>query len=446
VSQARPAKGTRDFSAAEVLRRRYVVGVLQSVFERYGFAPLETPSFENLETLMGKYGEEGDRLIFKILRSGDFMKSVANPTQPKASELADKALRYDLTVPFARYVAQNAGVLAMPFRRYQIQPVWRADNPQKGRFREFYQCDADVVGSTSLWQEVELVAMYHEAFATLGLDVVVRVNHRGLLAGIAEVAGLGDRLIDFTVALDKLDKVGAEGVRSEWRDRGFTEAQCAALEPALTASGGIQDTLTQMGKWLSASEVGTKAVAELKWLVERAGRTGNIALDVTLARGLNYYTGCIFEVQATDVAMGSVGGGGRYDNLTGIFGVPGLSGVGISFGLDRIVLCLEERNRMPNPASGPQVLVVQFGEAEADYAFAVATDLRAAGIRTVMYPEPAKIKKQFDHAERIGAQWVALAGASEQAQDTVQLKNLHTGEQHLVSRSALGEFRWNQGA
>ncbi|MEY4969380.1 MAG: hypothetical protein RLZZ261_1151 [Bacteroidota bacterium] len=443
MSQARPAKGTRDFAAAEVLKRRHVVGVLQSVFERYGFGPLETPSFENLDTLMGKYGEEGDRLIFKILRSGDFMKSVANPAQPKASELADKALRYDLTVPFARYVAQNAGQLAMPFRRYQIQPVWRADNPQKGRFREFYQCDADVVGSTSLWQEVELVAMYHEAFAALGLDVTVRINHRGLLAGIAEVAGLGDQLIAFTVALDKLDKVGADGVRAEWRERGFTEAQCAALEPALQSSGDTHEALAQMEAWLSGSEVGLKAVRELKWLMERASKTGAVALDCTLARGLNYYTGCIFEVQAKGVAMGSVGGGGRYDNLTGIFGVSGLSGVGISFGLDRIVLCLEELNLLPEVAAGPHVLVVQFSEAEADYAFRVASDLRAVGVRTVLYPEPAKIKKQFDHAERIGAQWVALTGANEEAHDVVQLKNLSTGEQHQVARSGLGAFNWN---
>lgn len=442
MSQARPAKGTRDFAAAEVLKRRHVVGVLQSVFERYGFGPLETPSFENLETLMGKYGEEGDRLIFKILRSGDFMKSVANPAQPKASEVADKALRYDLTVPFARYVAQNAGQLAMPFRRYQIQPVWRADNPQKGRFREFYQCDADVVGSTSLWQEVELVAMYHEAFAALGLVVTVRVNHRGLLAGIAEVAGLGDKLIEFTVALDKLDKIGADGVRAEWRERGFTDAQCAALEPALRASSDLDATLSHMEAWLSGSEVGLKAVHELKWLMERASKTGKVALDSTLARGLNYYTGCIFEVQANGVAMGSVGGGGRYDNLTGIFGVSGLSGVGISFGLDRIVLCLEELNLLPEVASGPQVLVVQFSEQEADYAFRVASDLRAAGVRTVLYAEPAKLKKQFDHAERIGAQWVAITGSNEESLDVVQLKNLRTGEQHQVARTGLGAFHW----
>jgi histidyl-tRNA synthetase len=331
----------------------------------------------------------------------------------------------------------------MPFRRYQIQPVWRADNPQKGRFREFYQCDADVVGSQSLWQEVELVAMYREAFAALGLKVAVRVNHRGLLAGIAEVAGIGDRLVEFTVALDKLDKVGPDGVRSEWRERGFTEAQCAALEPALHASGDLESTLAQMRQWLSGSAQGMKALDELQWLTERAGRSGDLVLDITLARGLNYYTGCIFEVQATEVAMGSVGGGGRYDNLTGIFGVPGLSGVGISFGLDRIVLCLEELGRIPTLSSGPQVLVVQFSESEADYAYLVATDLRAAGVRTALYPEPAKIKKQFEHAERIGAAWVALTGANEQAEDRVQLKNLTTGQQYSVRRSELAQFDWN---
>ena len=442
MSQARPAKGTRDFAAAEVLKRRHVVGVLQGIFERYGFAPLETPSFENLDTLMGKYGEEGDRLIFKILRSGDFMKSVANPAEPKASELADKALRYDLTVPFARYVAQNAGQLAMPFRRYQIQPVWRADNPQKGRFREFYQCDADVVGTSSLWQEVELVAMYHEAFAALGLDVAVRMNHRGLLAGIAEVAGLGDRLIDFTVALDKLDKIGPDGVRAEWMERGFSEAQCAALEPALQPTGDLASTLEQMKSWLAGSEVGLKAVAELQWVAERAQHLGTLVLDITLARGLNYYTGCIFEVQAQGVAMGSVGGGGRYDNLTGIFGVPGLSGVGISFGLDRIVLCLEELGRLPELASGPQAVVFQFSEAEADFAYSVAQRLRSAGVRTVLYPEPAKIKKQFDYAERLSATYAVLAGANEQAEGRIQVKNLRTGEQSSVLLSELAGFAW----
>ena len=442
MSQARPAKGTRDFAAAEVLKRRHVVGVLQDIFERYGFAPLETPSFENLDTLMGKYGEEGDRLIFKILRSGDFMKSVANPAEPKASELADKALRYDLTVPFARYVAQNAGQLAMPFRRYQIQPVWRADNPQKGRFREFYQCDADVVGASSLWQEVELVAMYHEAFAALGLDVAVRMNHRGLLAGIAEVAGLGDRLIDFTVALDKLDKIGPDGVRAEWTERGFSEAQCAALEPALQPTGDLASTLEQMKSWLAGSEVGLKAVAELQWVAERAQHSGTLALDITLARGLNYYTGCIFEVQAQGVAMGSVGGGGRYDNLTGIFGVPGLSGVGISFGLDRIVLCLEELGRLPELASGPQAVVFQFSEAEADFAYSVAQRLRSAGVRTVLYPEPAKIKKQFDYAERLSATYAVLAGANEQSEGRIQVKNLRTGEQSSVLLSELAGFAW----
>ncbi len=442
MSQARPAKGTRDFAAAEVLKRRHVVGVLQGIFERYGFAPLETPSFENLDTLMGKYGEEGDRLIFKILRSGDFMKSVANPAEPKASELADKALRYDLTVPFARYVAQNAGQLAMPFRRYQIQPVWRADNPQKGRFREFYQCDADVVGTSSLWQEVELVAMYHEAFAALGLDVAVRMNHRGLLAGIAEVAGLGDRLIDFTVALDKLDKIGPDGVRAEWMERGFSEAQCAALEPALQPTGDLASTLEQMKSWLAGSEVGLKAVAELQWVAERAQHLGTLVLDITLARGLNYYTGCIFEVQAQGVAMGSVGGGGRYDNLTGIFGVPGLSGVGISFGLDRIVLCLEELGRLPELASGPQAVVFQFSEAEADFAYSVAQRLRSAGVRTVLYPEPAKIKKQFDYAERLSATYAVLAGANEQSEGRIQVKNLRTGEQSSVLLSELAGFAW----
>jgi histidyl-tRNA synthetase len=284
--------------------------------------------------------------------------------------------------------------------------------------------------------------MYHHAFAELGLNVVVRVNHRGLLAGIAEVAGLGDRLIDFTVALDKLDKIGPEGVRAEWRERGFSEAQCAALEPALESMGDINATLDQMAEWLSVSEVGSKAIEELRWLVARASATGRLELDVTLARGLNYYTGCIFEVQALDVAMGSVGGGGRYDNLTGIFGVPGLSGVGISFGLDRIVLCLEELGLLPDLASGPQAMVFQFSEAESDFAFQVAEALRAAGVRTVLYPEPSKIKKQFDYAEKIGAVYAVMAGAQEQATQSIQVKNMRTGEQLSLALADLAGFAW----
>ena len=335
----RVAKGTRDFSAQEVAKRHYVMSVLRKAFERFGYSPLETPSFENLETLMGKYGEEGDRLIFKILRSGDFMKH-AESDVPKASEIADKALRYDLTVPFARYVVQNAGQLAMPYKRYQMQPVWRADNPQKGRFREFYQCDADVVGSQSLWQEVELVHLYQAAFDALNLPVTIRLNNRKVLAGMAEVSGVGDRLVAFTVALDKLDKIGVEGVVNELLSKEFTLEEIEKLKPAMQSFATTNESIAFLRTWLSDSEIGIKGVEELTFVLDHAGNAPLI-IDITLARGLNYYTGCILEVSANEVQMGSVGGGGRYDDLTGIFGLHDVSGVGVSFGLDRILLCLE---------------------------------------------------------------------------------------------------------
>ena len=316
----RVAKGTRDFAAAEVAKRHHVMSILRETFEIFGYSPLETPSFENIETLMGKYGEEGDRLIFKILRSGDFLRHASNPMEPKASEIADKALRYDLTVPFARYVVQNAGQLAMPFKRYQMQPVWRADNPQKGRFREFYQCDADVVGSKSLWQEVELVHLYHQAFTALRLPVTIRLNNRKVLAGIAEVSGVGDRLVDFTVALDKLDKIGREGVVAELETKGFTAEEIRHLEPSMQSFGSSSDSLAFLRSWLAPSAVGMQGVEELEFVLSHVGEVSTV-VDITLARGLNYYTGCIMEVTANEVAMGSVVGGGSYDDLTGIFGL-----------------------------------------------------------------------------------------------------------------------------
>jgi len=436
--KARNAKGTRDFDAAAVSARRYVIGALQRVFERYAYAPLETPSFENSETLLGKYGEEGDRLIFKILKSGDFMRSVADGEAPKASQISDKALRYDLTVPFARYVVQNFGNIPVPFKRYQIQPVWRADNPQKGRFREFYQCDADVVGSKSLWQEVELVQLYADAFRELGMSVTIRMNHRGILAAIAEVAGVGDRLVPFTVALDKLDKIGEDGVIAELQSKGFTEDEIVALKPSFVASSSVEEALTQMEEWLGATDQGREAVDALRFVVGHVGDGVNLGLDITLARGLDYYTGCIFEVTADDVAMGSVGGGGRYDDLTGIFGREGLPGVGISFGLDRIILCLEELGLIPSDLGiSPKVLVLNCSEAESAYAYRAVKILRDADISADLYPDAVKLQKQFDYAEQRGIAYALYAGEQEAANQEVKLKNLNTGDQVVL---ALGDL------
>jgi len=433
----RVAKGTRDFSAQEVAKRQYVMHVLRTTFEVFGYSPLETPSFENLETLMGKYGEEGDRLIFKILRSGDFMKAVADPSQPKGSEVADKALRYDLTVPFARYVVQNAGQLALPFKRYQMQPVWRADNPQKGRFREFYQCDADVVGSKSLWQEVELIHLYQQAFQALKLPVTIRLNNRKVLAGIAEVSGVGDRLVDFTVALDKLDKVGKSGVLAELESKGFSAQELAALEPAMQPFGDAAESLAFLRTWLASSATGLQGVNELQFVLDHAGEAP-LAIDITLARGLNYYTGCILEVTANEVQMGSVGGGGRYDDLTGIFGLKDTSGVGISFGLDRIILCLEELGRLPvSLSNAPVALVFTLSESDAPHAYDLALRLRKSGLRVEFYPEAAKLKKQFDYAEKRGIPFVILIGEAERAAGQAQLKNLATGDQEALEFSDL---------
>jgi histidyl-tRNA synthetase len=428
----RVAKGTRDFSAAEVAKRHYVMSILRETFEIFGYSPLETPSFENIETLMGKYGEEGDRLIFKILRSGDFLRHASNPTEPKASEIADKALRYDLTVPFARYVVQNAGQLALPFKRYQMQPVWRADNPQKGRFREFYQCDADVVGSKSLWQEVELVHLYHQAFSTLRLPVTIRLNNRKVLAGIAEVSGVGDRLVDFTVALDKLDKIGREGVVAELEAKGFTAEEIRHLEPSMQPFASSLDSLAFLRSWLASSSVGMQGVEELEFVLSHVGEVSTV-VDITLARGLNYYTGCIMEVTANEVAMGSVGGGGRYDDLTGIFGLRDVSGVGISFGLDRIILCLEDLKRLPAALmAGPRALMFHLSEEDGAAAYQLTAQLRKQGLHIEFYPEPAKVKKQFDYALKREIPYVLFYGGAEQAEGLVQIKNITTGDQESV--------------
>lgn len=419
-------KGTRDFNAADLAKRRYVVDLLRQAFELHGFGPLETPSFENLDTLMGKYGEEGDRLIFKILKSGNFLESVAEGAAPKASQIADKALRYDLTVPFARYVAQNHGKLALPFKRYQIQPVWRADRPQKGRFREFYQCDADVVGSRSLYQEVELVDLYSYAFDRLHLPVEIRLNHRALLAALARRFGFGAALVDFTVAVDKLDKIGVEGVLNELREKGAGESHVGALEDWLSVPRSTQESLQYLEHLVGDDPEGLQGLTEIRFVLDRVSRPDAVVLDLTLARGLNYYTGAIFEVRALGVALGSVGGGGRYDDLTSIFGVKGVSGIGISFGLDRIVLCLEELNAFPSTLqSAPQILALHLeNAAAADALYAAVRAWRAAGISAEFYPDAAATKKQYAWAEQRGIAWVVQRMEG----DEVFLKNTLNGE------------------
>jgi histidyl-tRNA synthetase len=431
-------KGTRDFSPVEVSKRNYIISIMRRHFEQFGYQPIETPSFENSETLMGKYGEEGDRLIFKILNSGDYLDKVpAEELQDinykkLTGKISEKALRYDLTVPFARYVVQHQNEIEFPFKRYQIQPVWRADRPQKGRFREFYQCDADVVGSTSLWQEVELVQLYDSVFTALGLaGVTIKINNRKILSGIAEVIGASDKLIDFTVALDKLDKIGAEGVKKEMLEKGISEDALVKVQPLFSFSGSIADKLEKLSQLLATSEEGKKGIEELRFICENVTQLGlqkaRLDLDVTLARGLNYYTGAIFEVSAPEgVAMGSIGGGGRYDDLTGIFGLKNMSGVGISFGLDRIYLVLEELNLFPpTVTTTTQVLFLNFGESQAFDAMKAVTNLRAKGVKAEVYPDAAKIDKQFKHAERRMIPFVV----KEIKGDLFILKDLQTGEQ-----------------
>jgi histidyl-tRNA synthetase len=539
-------KGTRDFSPAEVAKRNYISSIMKHHFEVFGFQPIETPSFENSETLMGKYGEEGDRLIFKILNSGDYYNSnernfkvVSELTQnatiyfrefftilknasfasydykvlvefieinlktislgiscncslevkeifenyilnqkntiaikvvnnngsffenedsflnfldielPKivdyslkktidrliTNEISEKALRYDLTVPFARYVVQHQNEIEFPFKRYQIQPVWRADRPQKGRFREFYQCDADVVGSTSLWQEVELVQLYDAVFTQLGLDgTTIKINNRKILSGIAEVIGAKDKLIDFTVALDKLDKIGEDGVKKEMLEKGISESAIEKVQPLFQFTGTVSEKIEKLNDLLTISEEGKKGVEELKFIcktIEKLGlQSAKIDLDVTLARGLNYYTGAIFEVTAPQVAMGSIGGGGRYDDLTGIFGLKNMSGVGISFGLDRIYLVLEELGLFPETVTATsKALFINYGNAESLYAMEAISKLRRSGIKVELYPDAAKIAKQFQHADKRGIPFAVIAGESEMKENVFGLKNLQTGEQ-----------------
>jgi histidyl-tRNA synthetase len=431
-------KGTRDFSPAEVSKRNYIISVMRHHFEHFGYQPIETPSFENSDTLMGKYGEEGDRLIFKILNSGDYLEKVPVAElqsinyKQLTGKISEKALRYDLTVPFARYVVQHQGEIEFPFKRYQIQPVWRADRPQKGRFREFYQCDADVVGSTSLWQEVELVQLYDSVFAELGLNgVTIKINNRKILSGIAEVIGASDKLIDFTVALDKLDKIGEEGVKKEMMEKGISESALNKVQPLFRFTGTISEKLEKLSDLLSTSEEGKKGIEELQFICDNVITLGlqkaNLDLDVTLARGLNYYTGAIFEVAAPEgVAMGSIGGGGRYDDLTGIFGLKNMSGVGISFGLDRIYLVLEELDLFPETVTtSTKVMFLNWGESQAFEAMKAITFLRNNNIKAEIYPDAAKIDKQFKHAERRNIPFVV----KEIKGDSFILKHLISGVQ-----------------
>ncbi|EKF55726.1 histidyl-tRNA ligase [Galbibacter marinus] len=446
------AKGTRDFGPEEVNKRNYIISTIKSHFETFGFMPIETPSFENSETLMGKYGDEGDRLIFKILNSGDYLSKVDDALYTKkdasalTSRISEKALRYDLTVPFARYVVMHQNEIDLPFKRYQVQPVWRADRPQKGRFREFYQCDADVVGSTSLWQEVEFIQLYDTVFSSLGVEgVTIKLNNRKILSGIAEVIGAKDKLIDFTVALDKLDKIGEDGVKKEMLEKGITEMAIEKVQPLFSFTGSNGSKLESLKTMLSTSDEGLKGVEELSFIltaIDALGlKTSNLELDVTLARGLNYYTGAIIEVAAPErVKIGSIGGGGRYDDLTGIFGLKNVSGVGISFGLDRIYLVLDELGLFPpSVTTTTEVLFLNFGQNEALYGLKAVKALRESGIKAELYPDDTKMKKQMNYANKRGIPFVVLAGESEMDKNTFTLKNMNSGTQDEVDITALIE-------
>ncbi|GAA4322470.1 histidine--tRNA ligase [Pontixanthobacter gangjinensis] len=445
-------KGTRDFSPEEVAKRNYIFENIQSEFKRFGFQPIETPSFENSSTLMGKYGDEGDRLIFKILNSGDFLKKAdktaleAKDSAGLTASISEKALRYDLTVPFARYVVQHQNEIEFPFKRYQIQPVWRADRPQKGRFREFYQCDADVVGSNSLWQEVEFVQLYDSVFNKLGLEgVTIKINNRKVLSGFAEVIGEQDKLIDFTVALDKLDKIGEEGVKKEMREKGISEEALTKIQPIFNLSGSFSEKIEGLRSILEGSETGQKGIEELQFIQnaieEMPLKTAKLDLDVTLARGLNYYTGAIFEVAAPEkVKMGSIGGGGRYDDLTGIFGSKNMSGIGISFGLDRIYLVLEELGLFPETVTqNTKVLFINFGDREALYAMKAVRELRKENVTAELYPDSAKMGKQMKYADKRNIPYTVLAGEEEMKQGRFTLKHMKSGEQSSLDLAGLKE-------
>ncbi len=438
-------KGTRDFGPVEMARRNYIFDTIRSVYALYGFQQIETPAMENLSTLMGKYGEEGDKLLFKILNSGDFMRDVTeenirqDSTNRLATRLCEKGLRYDLTVPFARYVVQHREELTLPFRRFQIQPVWRADRPQKGRYREFYQCDADVVGSDSLLNEVELMQIVDTVFQRFGIRVCIKINNRKILTGIAEMIGQADKIVDITVAIDKLDKIGLENVNAELREDGLPEEAIEKLQPIIQLSGTNEEKMQTMREVLKDSETGLKGVEEVEFVISQLSNlNAQLELDLTLARGLNYYTGCIFEVKALDVEIGSITGGGRYDNLTGIFGMPGLSGVGISFGADRIYDVLNQLDLYPETVTTQtQLLFINFGEREAAYCLPILAKARQAGIRCEIYPDQVKMKKQMQYANTKQIPFVALVGENEMNEGKVTLKNMETGEQQMVTPEEL---------
>lgn len=436
-------KGTRDFGPVEMAKRNYIFDTIKEVYALYGFQQIETPAMETLQTLMGKYGEEGDKLLFKILNSGDYMNKVSDEdlhslnSLKLAAKLCEKGLRYDLTVPFARYVVQHREELQLPFKRYQIQPVWRADRPQKGRYREFYQCDADVVGSDSLLNEVELMQIVDTVFTKFGVRVCIKINNRKILTGIAEVIGEAEKIVDITVAIDKLDKIGLEKVNEELRNDGISEEAIEKLQPIISLSGSNEEKLEVISQVLAGSETGLKGVEETRFILDTlkaVGLNNEIELDLTLARGLNYYTGAIFEVKALDTPMGSITGGGRYDNLTGIFGLPGLSGVGISFGADRIYDVLNALDLYPKEAvNSTQVLFINFGETETAYCLPIVGKLRQAGIRSEIFPDKAKMKKQMSYANAKNIPFVVLAGENEMVAGKVTLKNMESGEQTLVT-------------
>ena len=440
-------KGTRDFGPVEMAKRNYIFNTIREVYALYGFQQIETPAMETLGTLMGKYGEEGDKLLFKVLNSGDFMSKTTDDELLErnalhlAAQLCEKGLRYDLTVPFARFVVMHRDELQLPFKRYQIQPVWRADRPQKGRYREFYQCDADVVGSDSLLNEVELMQIVDEVFARFGIRIQIKINNRKILSGIAEVIGAADKIVDITVAIDKLDKIGIDNVNAELREDGLTEEQIQKLQPIIMLSGTNDEKLATIADVLKDSETGLKGIEELRFILntlKTVGLKNEIQLDLTLARGLNYYTGAIFEVKALDVQIGSITGGGRYDNLTGIFGMPGLSGVGISFGADRIYDVLNQLDLYPKDSVGAtQLLFINFGEQETAYCLHILNKVRANGIRSEIYPDATKMKKQMSYANAKQIPFVVLAGESEMQQGKVTLKNMETGEQKLVTTEEL---------
>ena len=440
-------KGTRDFSPVEMAKRNYIFNTIKEVYALYGFQQIETPSMETLQTLMGKYGEEGDKLLFKVLNSGDYMSKLTDDELKErnslhlAAKLCEKGLRYDLTVPFARYVVMHRDELQLPFKRYQIQPVWRADRPQKGRYREFYQCDADVVGSDSLLNEVELMQIVDTVFQRFGVRVQILINNRKILTGIAEVIGEADKIVDITVAIDKLDKIGIDNVNEELRSVGISEEAIQKLQPIISLSGTNEEKLETISQVLASSEVGLKGVEEIRFILnalKQGSLTNEIKLDLTLARGLNYYTGAIFEVKALDTPMGSITGGGRYDNLTGIFGMPGLSGVGISFGADRIYDVLNALDLYPKEAvNGTKVLFINFGEKETTYCLPIVRACRQANIPTEMFPDKAKMKKQMSYANAKNIPFVVLAGDNEIAENKVTVKNMETGEQKLVTTEEL---------